>query len=44
MFVITGDDRKPQIDDKACGVINSLIAYTGRCRLEGEVEVVWNPE
>jgi hypothetical protein len=48
-FVLTGDGRKPAktAADKAA-LLDSLISYTGRYRLEGDkwitsVEVAWNP-
>ena len=50
MFVITGEGRKPQTDDKGrAALLNTLVAYTGRYRIEGDrwitkVEVAWNPE
>jgi hypothetical protein len=50
MFVITGDDRKPPSDEKTrAALLNTLVAYTGRYRIEGDkwitkVEVAWNPE
>jgi lipocalin-like protein len=50
MFVITGEGRKPETDDKGrAALLNTLIAYTGRYRIEGDrwitkVEVAWNPE
>jgi|SRR5215813_186285 len=50
MFIITGDGRKPAktIDERA-ELVNSLVAYTGTYRIEGDkwitkVEVAWNPE
>jgi len=50
MFVITGDDRKPPSDEKTrATLLNTLVAYTGKYRIEGDkwitkVEVAWNPE
>jgi lipocalin-like protein len=49
MFVITGEDRRPQADDKARGALLNIVAYTGRYRVEGDrwitkVDVAWNPE
>ena len=50
MFVVTGDGRKPPTDDKSRrALLNTLVAYTGRYRVEGDkwitkVEVAWNPE
>ena len=50
MFVITGEGRKPQTEDKArAALLNTLVAYTGKYRIEGDkwitkVEVAWNPE
>jgi hypothetical protein len=49
-FVITGEGRKAQTDDKGrAALLNTLVAYTGRYRIEGDrwitkVEVAWNPE
>jgi hypothetical protein len=49
-FVLTGGGRKPAktVEEKA-GLLDSLIAYTGTYRVEGNkwitsVEVAWNPE
>jgi hypothetical protein len=49
-FVLTGEGRKPAItiQDRA-ELLNSLVAYTGTYRLEGDkwitkVDVAWNPE
>jgi hypothetical protein len=50
MFVITGEGRKPQTEDKErAALLNTLVAYTGKYRIEGDkwitkVEVAWNPE
>jgi hypothetical protein len=50
MFVITGDDRKLPSDEKTrAALLNTLVAYTGKYRIEGDrwittVEVAWNPE
>ena len=50
MFVITGEGRKPPSDDKGrAALLNTLVAYTGKYRIEGDrwitkVEVAWNPE
>jgi hypothetical protein len=50
MFVITGNDRTPSTDDKGrAALLNTLVAYTGKYRIEGDkwitkVEVAWNPE
>jgi Lipocalin-like domain len=50
MFVITGEGRKPQTEDKTrAALLNTLVAYTGKYRIEGDkwitkVEVAWNPE
>jgi hypothetical protein len=50
MFVVTGEGRRPAktIEDRAA-LLNTLVAYTGTYRLEGDkwitkVEVAWNPE
>ena len=49
-FLITAEGRKPQADDKGrAALLNTLVAYTGRYRIEGDrwitkVEVAWNPE
>jgi hypothetical protein len=49
-FVLTGEGRKAAktVQDRA-ELLNSLVAYTGRYRLEGDqwitnVDVAWNPE
>jgi len=50
MFVISGEGRRPaKTDEERAGLLNSLIAYTGTYRIEGDkwitkVEVAWNPE
>jgi Lipocalin-like domain len=50
MFVITGEGRKPPSDDKGrAALLNTLVAYTGKYRIEGDrwitkVEVAWNPK
>src|SRR5260370_32058282 len=47
MFVITGEGRKPETDDKGrAALLNTLIAYPGRYRIEGarcimKVAVAW---
>ena len=50
MFVLTGEGRKAAktIQDRA-ELLNSLVAYTGMYRVEGDkwitkVDVAWNPE
>ena len=50
MFVLTGEGRKPPqtVEDRA-DLLNSMAAYTGMYRLEGDkwitkVDVAWNPE
>jgi hypothetical protein len=50
MFVLTGEGRKPAktIQERA-ELLNSLIAYTGTYRIEGDqwitkVDTAWNPE
>jgi hypothetical protein len=50
MFVLTGEGRKPpqKVQDRA-DLLNSMAAYTGMYRLEGDkwitqVDVAWNPE
>jgi hypothetical protein len=50
MFVLTGEGRKPPqtVQDRA-DLLNSMAAYTGMYRLEGnkwitKVDVAWNPE
>ncbi len=49
-FVLTGEGRKPAktVQERA-DLLNSLVAYTGTYRLEGDkwitsVQVAWNPE
>ncbi len=49
-FVLSGEGRKPAktVQERA-DLLNSLVAYTGTYRLEGDrwitkVEVAWNPE
>jgi hypothetical protein len=48
-FVLTGDGRKPaKTADEKAALLDSLIAYTGTYRVEGDkwitsVEVAWNP-
>jgi hypothetical protein len=50
MFMLTGDGRKaPKTVQDRADLLNSLIAYTGMYRLEGDkwitkVDVAWNPE
>ncbi len=50
MFMLTGDGRKaPKTVQDRADLLNSLIAYTGVYRLEGDkwitkVDVAWNPE
>ena len=49
MFVITGEGREPPTDDKSrATLLNTLVAYTGKYRIEGDrwitkVDVAWNP-
>jgi hypothetical protein len=49
-FVLTGDGRKPaKTDAEKAQLLNTLVAYTGTYRVEGDkwitkVEVAWNPE
>src|SRR5689334_17311418 len=49
-FVLTADGRKPaKTDQERAGLLNSLVAYTGTYRVQGDkwtttVEVAWNPE
>jgi hypothetical protein len=49
-FVLTGEARKPaKTDQERAGLLNTLVAYTGTYRVEGDkwitkVEVAWNPE
>jgi hypothetical protein len=48
-FLLTGDGRKvPKTDEDRVQLLNSMIAYTGKYRLEGDkwitaVEVAWSP-
>ncbi|MDH5833447.1 lipocalin-like domain-containing protein [Luteimonas kalidii] len=48
-FMLTGDGREPgDSDAEMARLLESLIAYTGRYRIEGddwitEVDVAWNP-
>jgi hypothetical protein len=48
-FVMTGDGRKPaKTNDEKAELLDSLIAYSGKYRLEGDkwitsVDVAWNP-
>lgn len=50
MFMLTGDGRKaPKTVQDRADLLNSLIAYTGMYRLEGDkwitkVDVAWSPE
>jgi len=49
-FVLTGEDRKPAKSDRErAGLLDTLVAYTGTYRIEGDtwttdVDVAWNPE
>jgi hypothetical protein len=49
-FVLTGEGRKSaKTDQERAELLNTLVAYTGTYRVEGEkwitkVEVAWNPE
>ena len=49
-FILTGELREPATNDEECaGLLNTLVAYTGTYRVEGDkwitkVEVAWNPE
>ena len=49
-FVLTGEARKPaKTDHEGAELLNTLVAYTGTYRLEGDkwttkVDVAWNPE
>ena len=49
-FIITGGLREPAAnDEERAGLLNTLVAYTGTYRVEGDkwitkVEVAWNPE
>lgn len=50
MFMLTGEGRKaPQTIQDRADLLNSLVAYTGMYRLEGDkwitkIDVAWNPE
>jgi len=50
MFVLTGEGRKvPKTVQDRAELLNTLIAYTGIYRVEGDmwitkVDVAWNPE
>lgn len=49
MVIITGEGRKPpNTDQDRVGLLNSMVAYTGMYRLEGDkwitkVDVAWAP-
>ena len=49
-FILTGEGRKPaKTDQERAALLNTLVAYTGTYRVEGDkwitsVEVAWNPE
>ena len=49
-FILTGDLHEPATnDEQRAGLLNTLVAYTGTYRVEGDkwitkVEVAWNPE
>ena len=49
-FVFTGEERKPaKTDQERAALLNTLVAYTGTYRLEGDkwitkVDVAWNPD
>ena len=49
-FILTGEFREPATnDEKRAKLLNTLVAYTGTYRVEGDkwitkVEVAWNPE
>jgi hypothetical protein len=49
-FILTGELREPATnDEERAGLFNTLVAYTGTYRVEGDkwitkVEVAWNPE
>ncbi len=49
-FVLTGEGRRPaKTDAEKAGLLNTLVAYSGTYRIEGDkwitrVEVAWNPE
>jgi len=48
-FILTGELREPATSDQErAGLLNTLVAYTGPCRVEGDkwvtrVDVAWNP-
>jgi hypothetical protein len=50
MFILTGEGRKaPKTDKDRADLLNTIIAYTGMYRLEGDqwitkVDVAWSPE
>jgi hypothetical protein len=50
MFILTGEGRKPgKTAEERAELLNTLVAYTGTYRIEGErwitkVDVAWNPE
>lgn len=50
MFMLTGEGRKaPSTDQDRVALLNSLVAYTGMYRIEGDkwitkIDVAWNPE
>ncbi len=50
MFILTGEGRKPgKTERERADLLNSMIAYTGQYRLEGDqwvtdVDVAWDPE
>ena len=50
MFMLTGEGRKaPKTNEDRAELLNTLVAYTGMYRLEGEkwitkIDVAWNPE
>jgi hypothetical protein len=49
-FILTGELREPPTnDEQRAALLNTLVAYTGTYRVEGDkwitkVEVAWNPE
>ena len=49
-FILTGEFREPATnDEERAKLLNTLVAYTGTYRVEGDkwvtkVEVAWNPE
>src|SRR5262249_36636606 len=49
-LILTGELREPATnDEQRAGLLNTLVAYTGTYRVEGDkwitkVEVAWNPE